>query len=207
MPVINLHNHSIFSDGTLGPDRLADTAKKTGIYYFSLTDHDTMDGWELMENALKGSGICYCYGVEISCRPYENLHLLGYGINPHGKNFCKFQEKLTSFRARRADRIKEVLFLGYSLGMSEKKVFIITFERIKRMEKVKLQELLKDMSLEEKIMQLVQLPGQTFEESAAVTGLADMEKAKKMKSLAGSVLGLHGADKIKAIQKEYMENQ
>lgn len=117
MPVINLHNHSIFSDGTLGPDRLADTAKKTGINYFSLTDHDTMDGWELMENALKGSGICYCYGVEISCRPYENLHLLGYGINPHGKNFCKFQEKLTSFRARRADRIKEVLFLLKGLGI------------------------------------------------------------------------------------------
>ena len=74
------------------------------------------------------------------------------------------------------------------------------------MKKEDLQALLNDMSLEEKIMQLVQLPGQTFEETAAVTGLADMEKAKKMKSLAGSVLGLHGADKIKAIQKEYMEN-
>ena len=69
------------------------------------------------------------------------------------------------------------------------------------MDREKLQALLKDMSLEEKIMQLVQLPGQTFEEDAAVTGLADMEKAKKLKSLAGSVLGLHGADKIKAIQK------
>lgn len=73
------------------------------------------------------------------------------------------------------------------------------------MDREKLQALLKDMSLEEKIMQLVQLPGQTFEEDAAVTGLADMEKAKKLKSLAGSVLGLHGADKIKSIQKEYMD--
>ncbi|WP_029232283.1 beta-glucosidase BglX [Butyrivibrio sp. VCB2006] len=74
------------------------------------------------------------------------------------------------------------------------------------MEKEKLQALLHDMSLEEKIMQLVQLPGQTFEESAALTGLADMDKAGKMKTLAGSVLGLHGADKIKEIQKTYMDN-
>ena len=70
----------------------------------------------------------------------------------------------------------------------------------------KLQQLLNDMSLEEKVMQLVQLPGQTFEDSAAVTGLADMDKAQKVKRLAGSVLGLHGADKIKAIQDEYMAN-
>ena len=74
------------------------------------------------------------------------------------------------------------------------------------MKKSDLLELLKDMSLEEKIMQLVQLPGSTFEEGAAVTGLADDEALKKLKTLAGSTLGLHGTDKIIKIQKEYIEN-
>lgn len=74
------------------------------------------------------------------------------------------------------------------------------------MKKSDLEALLKDMSLEEKIMQLVQLPGSTYEADAAVTGLADDKALKKLKTLAGSTLGLHGADKIIKIQKEYIEN-
>ncbi|SHH67655.1 beta-glucosidase [Butyrivibrio fibrisolvens DSM 3071] len=74
------------------------------------------------------------------------------------------------------------------------------------MKKSDLLALLKDMSLEEKIMQLVQLPGSTFEEDAAVTGLADDKALKKLKTLAGSTLGLHGTDKLIKIQKEYIEN-
>ena len=69
------------------------------------------------------------------------------------------------------------------------------------MKKSDLEALLKDMSLEEKIMQLVQLPGSTYEADAAVTGLADDKALKKLKTLAGSTLGLHGADKIIKIQK------
>lgn len=124
MPIINLHNHSKFSDGTLSPTELVDLIRKKHIDYFSLTDHDTMNGWTEFEEALKGSGINYCYGVEISCRPYENLHLLGYGINPHGEHFAEFKAKLSSFRARRADRIREVLAKLKTLGIN------IDFEEI-----------------------------------------------------------------------------
>jgi beta-glucosidase len=74
------------------------------------------------------------------------------------------------------------------------------------MKKSDLLALLKDMSLEEKIMQLVQLPGSTFEDDAAVTGLADDKALKKLKTLAGSTLGLHGTEKLIKIQKEYIEN-
>ncbi len=74
------------------------------------------------------------------------------------------------------------------------------------MKKTDLETLLKDMSLEEKIMQLVQLPGQTYEDDAAVTGIADQKVSDNIKKLSGSTLGLWGADKIKKIQKEYVEN-
>ncbi len=73
------------------------------------------------------------------------------------------------------------------------------------MKRSDLENLLKDMSLDEKIMQLVQLPGQTYEENAAVTGMADSDVSEETKMLAGSTLGLYGAEKIKKIQKEYME--
>ncbi len=74
------------------------------------------------------------------------------------------------------------------------------------MKKSDLEALLKEMSLEEKIMQLVQLPGGVYENDAAVTGIADQAVDKKVKTLAGSTLGLYGADKIKKIQDEYMSN-
>lgn len=74
------------------------------------------------------------------------------------------------------------------------------------MKKEDLEKLLRDLSLEEKIMQLVQVPGTTFEEAAAMTGLTDQGNLDKARRLAGSTLGVWGADKVIQIQKKYMEN-
>ncbi len=71
-----------------------------------------------------------------------------------------------------------------------------------------LRQLLKDMSLEEKVFQMVQLPGQNFDTSAAVTGYADrQDQNDPLLSQAGSTLGIFGAAKLKAIQDTYMEKQ
>ncbi len=70
----------------------------------------------------------------------------------------------------------------------------------------KLQELLNDMTLEEKVNQLLQLPGSYYQKNAAVTGgLDSSEFTEKQISQAGSVLGIHGAEVIKFIQDQYME--
>ncbi|MBP5281085.1 MAG: PHP domain-containing protein [Lachnospiraceae bacterium] len=42
--MIDLHVHSVYSDGTLTPSELVDYAMKKGISAFALTDHDTTDG-------------------------------------------------------------------------------------------------------------------------------------------------------------------
>jgi beta-glucosidase len=75
------------------------------------------------------------------------------------------------------------------------------------MKKEDLLALLNDMTTEEKIMQLVQLPGSAFESDFAVTGIADEASFDKLKKMAGSVLGIRGAEKVKAIQDEYMAGQ
>lgn len=75
------------------------------------------------------------------------------------------------------------------------------------MKKEDLLALLNDMTPVEKIMQLVQLPGSAFESDFAVTGIADEASFDKLKKLAGSVLGIRGAEKVKAIQDEYMAGQ
>lgn len=72
----------------------------------------------------------------------------------------------------------------------------------------KLRELLEDMSLEEKVNQLVQLPGTYYKTEASVTGsMGRREFTEKQISQAGSTLGIWGAETICRIQESYMEKQ
>ncbi len=74
------------------------------------------------------------------------------------------------------------------------------------MKEEKLIELLKDMSLEEKVGQLVQIPGSFFEEGFVVTGPENFIKySEEDLKLAGSVLSVVGAEKIRGIQKRFVE--
>ena len=69
-----------------------------------------------------------------------------------------------------------------------------------------LKQLLADMSLEEKIGQLVQLPSY-FQNGGHITGPAsDMGITQEDLRLAGSYLSIIGAEKVKALQDEYMQN-
>ena len=114
MSLINLHNHSTYSDGTLAPAALARAAARAGVKYFSLTDHDMVGGWAELEPALKDEGLSYCRGVEISTGRHENLHILGYGIDVADPVLAA---RLAEFRSRRVVRIKMILELLKGLGI------------------------------------------------------------------------------------------
>ncbi len=73
------------------------------------------------------------------------------------------------------------------------------------MREAALRQLLADLTLEEKIGQLVQLPGY-FQNEGAVTGPAgDMGITRDDLRLVGSYLSIIGAEKLKKLQKEFME--
>lgn len=66
--------------------------------------------------------------------------------------------------------------------------------------------LLEEMTLKEKIGQLQQLPGSCFEEDFVLTGPENfMNFTEEDLILAGSVLSITGAGKLKGIQKRFME--
>lgn len=76
------------------------------------------------------------------------------------------------------------------------------------MERDKLAGLLKEMSLEEKIDQMLQVSGMFYEEEGVITGPANTVGFTEDEiRQAGSVLGSVGAQKLKKIQKDYMEKQ
>ena len=74
------------------------------------------------------------------------------------------------------------------------------------MEIHKLQQLLSEMSLQEKIGQMVQLTGVYFDKEAVLTGVVGEQLPPEwVIQYAGSVLGVIGKEKICDIQSKYME--
>ena len=74
------------------------------------------------------------------------------------------------------------------------------------MKKSDLLDLLKDLSMEEKIGQLVQVTGNMYEGDATITGpMRQMGLDENALTYVGSVLTCYGASRIKKIQKNYME--
>lgn len=76
------------------------------------------------------------------------------------------------------------------------------------MTKEKVKELLKSMTLEEKICQLLQVAGNFYDKESLVTGGLDYFKVTdREKELAGSILSISGAEKLKKLQDELMAKQ
>ena len=64
MKYIDLHVHSLFSDGTCTPEELVDKASAQGLVAFALTDHDTVGGVDRALAAAKDKHLQVIPGVE-----------------------------------------------------------------------------------------------------------------------------------------------
>ena len=79
---IDLHMHSVISDGTETLAEIIDDVKEAGIGLFSLTDHDAIKGCAILPKLLKEGDPQFITGVELGCRDEEGqYHILGYGYN------------------------------------------------------------------------------------------------------------------------------
>lgn len=106
MPVIDLHAHSKYSDGTSRPSELVvETAKRKAVL-FSLTDHDTMQGVEEAAKKCADYKIKFVRGVEVSTREHDHLHFLGYDVAAENAAFNAFLE---TNRQNRVTRIKQII--------------------------------------------------------------------------------------------------
>ncbi len=104
--VIDLHTHTLHSDGALTPHELLEKAKASGVRTISITDHDSVSGLSEAENCSKEIGIEFIPGIEItsSYRRYQ-LHFLGFFFDYTNKFFTARLEDLRNARVNRARRI------------------------------------------------------------------------------------------------------
>lgn len=119
---IDLHIHTNNSDGALSPKEIIDEASKNNISIISITDHDTIDGYnDELFNYAKEKDILLIPGVEISTKTNKcGIHVLGYNFD---LNNTDLKETLKSLRNARHDYLYNVASklnkLGYKLNLEE----------------------------------------------------------------------------------------
>jgi len=103
--IVDLHNHSYYSDGVFSPTEIVRMASKAGCNLFSLTDHDTTSG--IVEARLEADNLCLnlINGVEISAFWRSSaIHIIGLGIdidNDELQSGLEFNQTLRKERAKK----------------------------------------------------------------------------------------------------------
>jgi len=119
--MIDLHQHSTYSDGTLSPAALVDLAQKRGLTALAITDHDTVAGTAEALARAAGLAVEVLPGVEISsvCDNVA-IHMLGYGFRFEDPLLLRRLGKLQEGRQVRNERIIEKLAqVGIRLSSAE----------------------------------------------------------------------------------------
>jgi len=106
----DLHCHSVISDGTLTPEKLAERAKANGVHLWALTDHDELGGQKRAREAASALKIDYLAGVEISVTWMgETIHIVGLGIDAEHAGIIEGLRSTRDGRGNRAKLIAEQL--------------------------------------------------------------------------------------------------
>jgi predicted metal-dependent phosphoesterase TrpH len=120
--MVDLHSHTNRSDGVFSPRRLIELAKKNQIRALSITDHDTLEGYDDGADYAREVGLDLICGIELSARlGKDSIHVLGYFFDsPADEAFRQHVSCLKTSRrernARLAERLRE---LGCDITLDE----------------------------------------------------------------------------------------
>ena len=104
--MIDLHCHSLCSDGSDPPEALPAMAEQMDLKALALTDHDTLDGLDRFIDQQSSVSTRLIPGIELSCEfAGRDLHVLGLFINHRD---AVFQERIQSIRLRRQRRNAQI---------------------------------------------------------------------------------------------------
>ncbi len=122
--LIDLHTHTVYSDGGLSPNQLIVAAKEAGVSVLAVTDHDNTKAIEVAILKGKELGVEVIPAIEITAYidSLNDLHILGYFINARHR---ALQKKLEFFQKAREEASKEIVTklidFGYKINFKELK--------------------------------------------------------------------------------------
>lgn len=115
MKKIDLHVHSLVSDGSFKPGELAEHAKEQGLAAFALTDHDVMAGCAEAAAAASAAGVEFINGMEMTM-DFKGLkiHVVCLGFDEKHTGFQSMYKKI---RAIKEGRIEDIIEFVHRKGV------------------------------------------------------------------------------------------
>lgn len=111
---VDLHTHTLISDGTYSPEQLVQAAVDLKIHTLAVTDHDTMDGLSRAKNYAQDYDIQIVSGTEISSQWSRPNTKKSYGVHIVALNMrdeAPIREMLENQKKVRAERAKVICSL------------------------------------------------------------------------------------------------
>ena len=118
----DLHMHTRFSDGEMTPQELIDMRVAEGYELLAITDHDGIGGSVAGAQYAESIGLQFIYGIEFDSEDVlgKDLHILGYGFDPHNEEFMDTLIYVTDERRNRNERFRDCLNKrGYGITPEE----------------------------------------------------------------------------------------
>ena len=112
----DLHAHSTESDGTFTPSEIIGEAKRIGLAYVALTDHDTIAGIEEALCTADKLGVNLITGIEltidvanlnIDLEDDSSIHILGYLNHKNIFKMSRYEKRLLTIRNERNAKMFE----------------------------------------------------------------------------------------------------
>lgn len=120
MKYIDLHTHSLCSDGTMTPSEVVRAAKQAGLSAIALSDHDTVAG--VREAIAEGEriGVEVVPAIELSAQSETETHILGYFIDIENETLLQKMKYIKEVRVRRQEDVcRNLRALGFDVTMEE----------------------------------------------------------------------------------------
>lgn len=115
--MIDLHTHSVYSDGTDTPAQLVAMADNCGLSALALTDHDSVGGIPELLTAGNDARVEVVPGIELSAECERGtMHILGYFIDHTCRDLLEKVQKVRTGRdERNVEILKKLNRLGYRI--------------------------------------------------------------------------------------------
>ncbi|MFL5311358.1 MAG: PHP domain-containing protein [Myxococcales bacterium] len=121
--MIDLHSHTLHSDGQRTPEELLAEAAAAHVTVLSLTDHDTVSGIAQAASAATRRGIRLVPGIELSCELHgREVHVLGHFLDPCSGALLQLAAEML---AERRERMERMVARAQAAGFSQ-----VTLERV-----------------------------------------------------------------------------